>query len=81
MVFPLLRQFAGVMESMKSQTPSTKFSNLKFQYSMTKNNRNFDQICLIFVKFGISTVFQTARNFTGKAIELCPPQGGIRDWP
>jgi hypothetical protein len=33
MVFPLLRQSAGVMESMKSQTPSTKLqTNLKFQY-------------------------------------------------
>ncbi len=42
MVFPLLRQSAGVMESMKSQTPSTKLqTNLKFQYSMTKTQNRF----------------------------------------
>jgi hypothetical protein len=32
----------GVLESMKSQTPSTKLqTNLKFQYSMTKTQNRF----------------------------------------
>jgi hypothetical protein len=32
----------GVLESMKSQTPSTKLqTNLKFQYSMTKTQNKF----------------------------------------
>ena len=54
MVFPLLQQSAEVVESMKSQTPSTKLqTNLKFQYSMTKTDLEFGisviVICLIFV--------------------------------
>ena len=37
-----LRQSAGVLESMKSQAPSTKLQiNLKFQYSMTKTQNRF----------------------------------------
>jgi hypothetical protein len=42
MVFPILRQSVGVMESMKSQAPSTKLPiNLEFQYSMTKTQNRF----------------------------------------
>jgi hypothetical protein len=44
----------GLLESMKSQTPSTKLqTNLKFQYQMTKTDLEFRilviVICLIFV--------------------------------
>ncbi len=53
MVLSLLRQSAGVVESMKSQAPSTKLQiNLKFQYQMTKTSLEFGilviVICLIF---------------------------------
>jgi hypothetical protein len=45
MVFPLLRQSAGMMEwwsIVKYQIPSTKLqTNLKFQYSMTKTGLEF----------------------------------------
>jgi hypothetical protein len=37
-----MQKSAEVMESIKSQTPSTKLqTNLKFQYSMTKTQNRF----------------------------------------
>jgi len=48
MVLSLLRQPVGVIESMKSQTPSTKLqTNLKFQYQMTKTGLEFGiRLCI-----------------------------------
>jgi hypothetical protein len=68
-VFPLLRQSAGMMEAMKSQTPSTKLqTNLKFQYSMTKTQNRFGisnfghcdlfDICDLLFGISIPPVFQ-----------------------
>jgi len=53
----------GVMESMKSQIPSTKLqTNIKFQYSMTKTQNRFgisnfghcDLFDICYLLFGIS---------------------------
>jgi hypothetical protein len=67
-VFPLLRQSAGMMEAMKSQTPSTKLqTNLKFQYSMTKTQNGFR-----ISNFGHCDLFDICdfAIFTGKSIKL-----------
>jgi hypothetical protein len=63
MVFPFVRQSAGVMESMKSQTPSAKLqTNLKFQYPMTKTGLEFGILVIVIWNF--------YSFFTDKAIEL-----------
>jgi hypothetical protein len=69
-----------MVESMKSQTPSTKLqTNLKFQYLMTKTENRFGilnfghcnlfGICdLLFGIFGHSSNPKQLNIFTGKAI-------------
>ena len=54
--------FTGIVESIKSQNPSTKLqTNLKFQYSMTKTGLGFGilvfVICLIFVICDLEFLF------------------------
>ena len=53
--FPFVRESAGVVESMKSQTPSTKLqTNLKFQYQMTKTGFEFWSLLFVcYLKFVI----------------------------
>jgi hypothetical protein len=72
----------GILESMKSQTPSTKLQkNLKFQYSMTKTQNRFGisnfghcdlfDICdLLFGIFNHSSTPKQVAFYTGRTIEL-----------
>ena len=93
MVFPLLRQSAGVMESMKSQTPSTKLqTNLKFQYSMTKTKNRFGisnfghcdlfDICDLLFGISIPPVLQnSSQSLPAKPFNSAPRKAGSLSGP